>query len=163
MALMCRLRQTRQSSQLLPEYSVIRTIQAPHHLMLVTDASGEWVLSSAAYSPSRDGFVSVDLEQLLIEDGLNAKFMYPAVNRSVAAATHTVSALQELNLAAVHDPIAKNWYHGGISGIDRSNRGREIRRQLAKTASFLIPIDQIEAQKFHDDADANGRSDIQSS
>jgi len=147
---------------LLPEYDVIRTVQAPHQLQLVTDASGTWRLSSAAYSPSSDGFVSVDLEQLLIQDQLTSLFMYPAVNRSVAAASHKVSLLRTLGLDVIHDPITKNWYHGGISGIKNSTAGKRIRRQLAASASFLVPINQIEAQRLYNEMEAKRQTDVQS-
>lgn len=160
--LMCLLRRNRQSSQLLPEYEVIRTVQAPHQLQLVTDATGNWRLSSAAYSPSSDGLVSVDLAQLLIEDQLHILFMYPAVSRNVAAASHKVSALRELGLDVIHDPVLKNWYHGGISGIKNSNAGKRIQRQLARSASFPVPINQVEAQRLYDEMNAKRQPDVQS-
>jgi len=109
------------------------------------DRTGEWRLSSGAYSPTADGLVSVDLEQLLAEDGLSPLTMYPALDRNVAAATHLVSDLRALNLDVVHDPTIRNWYHGGISGIKRSHK-----QKLSKSAGFLVPIDPVEAQKLHD-------------
>lgn len=147
MALMWLLRRKRHSSKLQPEYRVIRTIRSPDHV--VKDSTGKWRLSSGAYSPTDDGLVSIDLEQLLVEDELDALFMYPALDRNVAAASHSVLSLRELNLDVVHDPMPRNWYHGGISGIST----KAIQRKLAKSAMFPVPIDEAEAQRLYDEKD----------
>jgi hypothetical protein len=150
------LRKKRLSSQLQPEYQVVRTIRSPDHV--VKDAAtGRWRISSGAYSPTDDGLVSIDLEQLLAQDNLNALFMYPALDRNVAATSHKVANLRALHLDAVHDPMPKNWYHGGISGI--SNKA--IQRKLAKSALELSPIDQVEAQRLYDEVVTKRQRDVQ--
>jgi len=131
-----------------PEFRVVRTIRSPDHV-IKDDLTGEWRLSSGAYSPANDKLVSVDLEQLLAEDELPPLAMYPALNRSVAAATHSISELRGSNLDVVHDPTNKNWYHGGISGITN----KKMQRKLAESAGFLVPIDPTEAQKLKDVSD----------
>lgn len=156
MVLMWLLRKKRQSSQLRPEHRVIRTIRSPDHVVK-DSATGKWRLSSGAYSPTDDGLVSVDLAQLLTQDDLDALFMYPALDRNVAAASHTVSSLRVLNLDVVHDPIPKNWYHGGISGVST----KAIQRKLAKSAALHVPIDEVEAQKLHDEVQAQRQRDLQ--
>jgi hypothetical protein len=88
--------------------------------------------------------VSVDLEQLLAEDGLPLLFMYPAVHNNVGAAAHPISLLREKRLDVLHDPIKTNWYHGGICG----NLTKSIKTTLAKSAEPLIQIDEAEAERF---------------
>jgi hypothetical protein len=129
-------------SQLLPEYRVVRTIRSPDHV-IYNDLTG-WRLTSAAFEPTDDGLVSVDLEQLLTEDGLPPLAMYPAVTKSVAAATQTVAAVRGHNLEVIHDPVCNNWYHGGISGKPT----KSVRRKLAATAGFLVPINEEEAKRL---------------
>jgi hypothetical protein len=123
----------------------------------VQDSTGRWRISTGAYSPTDDGLVSIDLEQLLAEDDLDALFMYPAIDRNVAAASHTVAGLRALGLDAVHDPMLKNWYHGGISGI--SNKA--MKRKLVESAVELSPIDQLEAQRLYDEIATKQQRDVQ--
>lgn len=144
MALMCLMRGKRHTSQLLPEFRVIRTVRSPDHVVL--DETGKWRLSSGAFRPTRDGLVSVDLEQLLVADGLSPILMYPAVDQAVAAACLTVGSIRLENLVVDHDPVPENWYHGSISG----NFTKGIRRKLATAAEFLVPINEAEAQRLLD-------------
>jgi hypothetical protein len=102
-------------------------------------------VSSAAFKPTRDGSVSVDLEQLLMADGLPLLTMYPAIDQAVAAAAVGVDRVRQAGLEPTHDPDPRNWYHGAIRG----NFTGKISRDLARDIEFLVPIDQEAAAHYH--------------
>jgi len=131
---------------LLPEYRVVRTIRSPDHV--VFDAAlGRWRLSSKAFGPSSaDGGLSVDIEQLLVRDGLHVLTMYPALDRAVAAAANTVAQLRAFGLELHHEPTRTNWYHGGARGKFQPR----VRKGLAASCVELIPIDQNEARRLYE-------------
>jgi len=145
MRFMYRVRRRTPSNRLLPEFRLIRTIRSPYQVVQ-DQLTGQYVLSSAAFKPTSDGLVSVDLEQLLDQDGLDPLAMYPALDRHVAAAAHTAGHVTSLGLTVCHDPTKKNWYHGGIGGKFTG----KISRDLASGADFLIEIDQAEADRLFD-------------
>jgi len=141
MSAMCRLRRPLAASNLRLEFRFIRTLQAPDHIVL-DKASGRYRISSKAFGPSSsDGTLSGDLEQLLVEDGLDPLALYPSVDRAVGAASLTIGNIQALGLSVEHQPVNRNWYHGGVRGIKTKHK-----KQLMNAATEIVPIDQAEAK-----------------
>ncbi len=67
---------------------------------MLDKASGRYRISSKAFGPSSsDGALSGDLEQLLVEDGLDPLALYPSVDRAVGAASLTIGDIQALGLS----------------------------------------------------------------
>ena len=150
MRLMCRKRLLRLSSSLQPDGLFIRTLQAPDHVV-PDELTGGYRISSQAFRPSgADKTVSGDLEQLLTADGLTATVLYPAVVRSVGAASLPVSAVRDVGCEVEHLPVVANWYHGGITGIGDDRRNK-TKRTLARASSEIVPIDANEARRFDEE------------
>lgn len=142
------------SERLQPDFRFIRTLQSPWHLVR-DEATGRYRISSKAFGPSKsDGTVSGDLEEILIEDGLDATTMYPAVRDPVGAASLTVEQVLSVGAQVSHIPVSTNWYHGGIAG---TKRGR-VKERLREMAQEIIPIDQARAREFHERTTTLGNS-----
>jgi hypothetical protein len=101
-------------------------------------------VSSAAFGPTDDGAVSVDLEQLLLEDRLPPTCLFPSLLSGVGLVAHTIETLRQKDLSAHHEKIITNWYHGGIRGNFTDGK----RRSLAKTCLSIIEIDDEKAREF---------------
>lgn len=148
MRMMKLLRPTVPSNQLQPESRLLRTLQAPQH---VQHEDGIWRPSSAAFSASRaDAACSVDLEQLLVEDGLSAKSLFPSLPKSVGLVALPLSIVIGEGLEAKHDPVESDWYHGGILGAGLKKQG--VRKRLAARCESVVPIDATAAAAFQAEA-----------
>jgi hypothetical protein len=144
MSLMRLTRTKSLSSQLRPDLRFIRTLQSPHHLVL-DGLTGQYRISSKAFGPSSsDNKLSGDLEQILLQDGLEPTAMYPAVRAAVGAASLTIKQIIDNGASVEHDPVWTNWYHGSVSGTKK----QKVREKLRKAAAELIPIDQAEAERL---------------
>lgn len=146
MKLMWRYRK-RQSILSRPDLRFIRTVQAPEHV--VEDKhTKQWRFSSQAFRASTgDHGLSGDLEELLVNDGLAADSLYPAVDRAVGAAAFRVQDALNLGLSVHHEPAPKNWYHGSVRG--KLDKG--IQQRLRDSAQALVPIDEDAARRYRDD------------
>lgn len=131
-----------QREELLPQYRVLRTIQAGQPHCVRDDRTKEWIVSSGAFSPSQNGFMSVDLEQLLCADGKAMEFLFPNLPRAVALVAHVLGDYLDRGLMVDHQPIPLNYYHGGVSG--KLTRG--VRRKLAESYEVICPIDVEQAE-----------------
>lgn len=99
-----------------PNCNALRTLQSPWHIT-PDDGTKSFRISSAAFRPSKqDKSVSVDIGQLLLEDGLAEDALYPALKQAVGLCAVSVQFIRELGLELHHDPLCTNWYHGGIRG-----------------------------------------------
>lgn len=117
--------------------------------MIPDELTGEYRVSSKAFGPSSsDGTLSGDLEQILVEDGLDATAMYPAVRDPVGAASVTLAEILATGARVAHDPMQVNWYHGAVTGT----KPKGVRARLRDKAVEIIPIDQARAKAFHDRA-----------
>jgi hypothetical protein len=144
MALMCHFRRQLPPSELEPDFRFVRTLQAPDHIVF-DEHKGLYRISSKAFGPSSsDGSLSGDLEQLLVRDGLTATAMYPAVDRAIGAAALTVGQICKHGPTVHHEPVQKNWYHGGVRGIRSSTK-----KKLLGDAVEIVPIDQAQAASWH--------------
>jgi hypothetical protein len=144
MRLMLLLRSKWPPSRLQPEFRFIRTLQSPHHVIF-DERTGRYGISSQAFTPSSsDGALSGDLEQILLNDGLVATAMYPAVHDPVGAASLTIGQIREAQATVEHDPVNWNWYHGAVRG----SKPRGVKKRLSNVAIEIIPIDQARAAEL---------------
>jgi len=81
--------------------------------------------------------MSVDLEQLLHEDGKPTDALFPNVPRAVALVGHTVEQYKAKACNAHHQPLDENYYHGGVDG-----KLEKARRWLSKNYVEIVPVDQ---------------------
>ena len=154
MRLMCRIRRTHPSSELLPDSRFIRTIQSPDHLVK-DELTGLYRVSSKAFHPSRnDGTLSGDLEQLLTGDGLTVADFQSSLTRVVGKYGISISQVRARGLEAEHRPVIDNWYHGAICG----NFTQSKERQLYKDAIPIMEIDQLSAENYHYQRSQSGAS-----
>jgi hypothetical protein len=127
--------------ELQPAHRVIRRISLQ---MVVPGRSGGLRLSTAVFEPSSldvDPYrgVSVDLESLIIDDGVDPSAYL--VRSFVGAIVVPVSSLRALNLLVGYDPRPDNIYHGAV--WEDGNLGRLTRRtkrDLLKASEWLIQI-----------------------
>lgn len=131
------------SSELDGGFRLLRTIQAGHP-QCVRDGTGKWRPSSGAFNVSRsDGWMSIDLEELLHRDGLPPDFLFPALPRAVALVAHPLATYRQRGCLIEHQPIPTNYYHGGVSNISNSTR-----RFLARNCEYICPIDEAVAEAY---------------
>lgn len=131
-------------SQLRPELRFIRTLQSPHHLVK-DEQTGRYRISSKAFGPSSsDGKLSGDLEQILVQDGLSATAMYPAVLDAVGAAAISVGQIRAAKATVDHDPVRFNWYHGSVIG----SKKRSVKKSLEAACVEIVEIDQAAAARL---------------
>lgn len=139
---MLKLRRRKPASYLLPDGLALRTIRSPFHV-IPDEKEKRFRISSAAFAPTDDGAVSVDLEQLLREDNLPPTALYPMLNQAVALLAHALGFLMEQTLSTAHEPVRQNWYHGGITG----NFSKGVKRTLSANCGYVIEIDQDAARQ----------------
>lgn len=125
-------------------HRALRAVQAGVPQCVRDERTQQWRVSSGAFSPTGDGFLSVDLEQLLEQDAKPLDFKFPRLPRVVALVAHRVENYRTRGLAVHHQPRPLNYYHGGVEGpISKKDK-----RQLAQTAEFIRPIDEKLAEKY---------------
>jgi hypothetical protein len=145
MTIMFRFRRTRKPTELLTEFSFLRTIQSPSHTVW-DDLHKQYRLSSKAFSPSAsDKTVSGDLEQLLLADEVPISKFKSSLRRVVALYAIQVEKIHIQQLVVSHLPVPTNWYHGGISGKITD----KVKRKLKDEAVPIIGIDQALAASYH--------------
>jgi hypothetical protein len=126
-----------------PEKLALRTICSPFHIT-PDEGTRTFRISSAAYAPSKsDGYVSVDLEQLLNVAGKTKLSNFPAFAKAVGLIAHSVGFLRARQFSVTHEPMAGNWFHGGIRGV--SNKTKQ--RSLSESCEFVVAIDVVEAKR----------------
>lgn len=105
------------------------------HIMpneMVPDGDGGKRLSSAAFSESTGGGMSVDIESWIIADGLPA--LHYINGPSKGAARLNVGALRKLGLKVGWDPDHGHVHHGAVWGI--KNQGS--RRKIQNLAELIL-------------------------
>lgn len=126
---------------------VLRTLQAPWHVKVA--GSGAYRISSGAFSPHKDGTVSVDLGQLLRADLLPLVALHPhgKLKNVVGLSGLPVSKLEAEGLKLRHSPVWSNWYHASLSGADLKKPA--LRKRLAKACRMIVEIDSAAADRAH--------------
>jgi len=114
---------------------VIRRI-SPHQLVYDEKIRGKRI-SSKAYSPSseKNGRMSVDLQRVIEEAGINAK-AFVSSPPWIGAVSFTAGSLRSENLLVGYDPTENNPYHGQVWG----RFSKQIRRKLAELATPFVAI-----------------------
>jgi hypothetical protein len=134
-------------AEILDAHRVIRGISDE---FVVKDEKGQpQRLSSAALEPSTmdvDPYcgLSVDLEQLITEDGLDPVEHLKARN-FLGAIVFEVRSFRSRNFLVGYDPLANNPYHGGV--WQDAGRGSKLTRgtkkALLREAAWLMPIANV--------------------
>ena len=125
--------------EIVGEDRVIRRITDWH----LTDMEGGGRrLSSAAFEPSDDGQVSVDIEKLLLEANLDPG-EYSEALPSVGSICWSAQYLRSEQLKVGYDPLPNNPYHGGVwNGTGRMSRG--LRKRIISNSSWLKKVQNVE-------------------
>jgi hypothetical protein len=120
---------------ILPDDGVIRRV-SPHHFVYDAKIQGKR-LSSMAFKPSTGerGGMSVDLQRLIEEAGLNPK-TYIMSPPWIGAVRFTAGELRAEGLKVGYDPVADNPYHGQVWGTF----SKQTQKRLAALASEFVPI-----------------------
>jgi hypothetical protein len=79
----------------------------------------------------------------MLADGLKSYALFPALTQSVGLYAVKVGDVRAEGLAAHHEPVPPNWYHGGIRGEYRNNTSKH----LGTKAEAVVALDQ-EAAAF---------------
>lgn len=103
-------------------YHVIRRT-TPNDLCQNTD-TGQRRLASGAFCESTEGGMSVDIEELMVADGLDP--LAHITDSSFGAVRITVGELRALGMKVGWDPIEGNRHHGEVWGISNSRRRRKV-------------------------------------
>lgn len=132
-------------SQINPDDKIIRRINPEQHVVW-DDSRGRPRISSKAFSPSsgQNGGMSVDIEQLLLADGVNSReyVTTPVFTGSVA---FSAGAARALDLQVGYDATPSNPYHGEVWGKDRPNRfSRPQKRGLAEASCWYVELDDVD-------------------
>ena len=133
-----------------PEVYFIRTLQAPDHIVF-NKSTNLYEFSSQAFNASSGGgSLSGDLEEILIFDGLEGLTLYPSVSRGVGAAAFKVQDALNLGFTIGHEPVVRNWYHGGVRGDFKKSK----KQSLKQAAREIVPIDQAQARIYDEQKQA---------
>jgi len=113
---------------------VIRRI-SDHYL--TPGPNGKRQVSTMALQPSsgKNGGVSVDLEQSILDAGLDVK-THVTSPQFLGSIRFITGDLRAEGLLVGYDPIPGNDHHGEVWG----NTSRKKRRDLLKKASWFVPI-----------------------
>lgn len=128
-------KRTLRDDELSGDSRTLRTIQAGSQF--VKDAkTAEWRVSSGAFSPPKDGCISVDLEQLLHADNKASDALFPGLPRALGLIAHKIEGLRGEGLTVHHEQVAGNFYHGCIRGKPND----KLRRRLSRNYEIVVPF-----------------------
>jgi len=124
---------------------VIRRINPQQHIVW-DENRGCSRISSKAFSPSSgpgDG-MSVDIEQLMISDGIDPR-QYVTTPVFTGSVAFSAGAARALGLLVGYDPVPPNPYHGEVWGGSRPNRfSRRQKEGLAEGSCWYVKLDGVE-------------------
>lgn len=126
-------------------HTIIRRINPIQHVVWDKNRDCRRV-SSKAFTPSsgENGGMSVDLEAMIVEDGVDPReyVITPDFTGSVAFSADDARAL---DLWIGCDPLPNNPYHGEVWGSSRPNRFTKTQKKGLQTAStWYVPIGGVE-------------------
>jgi hypothetical protein len=110
-----------------------------------------WRVSTGAFNASCDGWMSVDLEQLLAVDRKPIDYLFPSLPRAVALVAHSAGFYRGLDFELAHQALWTDYYHGGVRGeFRKKGRSRKLRDYL----EFVVPInEELASAHAHIDED----------
>ena len=118
---------------IVPDDGIIRRV-SPYHFVIDPKANGRR-LSTMAFQPSTDGNggMSVDIERLIVEAGLDPKtfVISPPWTGAVRFEART---LREEGLKVGYDPLPDNPYHGEVWG----QFSKRTKQKLLSLAQFFV-------------------------
>ena len=116
----------------LDDDGLIRRISPEH--MVNDKNTGEFRPSTAAFSESSipNGGMSVDLERLMADDGLDRLAMLPS--RDFGAVRLIAGDMRQLGHKVGRDPLPSNPYHGEVWNI---GSGRAARKRIMEKMVWL--------------------------
>ena len=121
--------------------TIIRRVDPVQHIVPDHNLKCQRV-SSKLFSPSseRNGGMSVDIEGLIDEAGLNAR-NYVTTPKYTGSVAFNAGAARAVALRIGYDPIPGNPYHGEVWGQDRPNRFKSYqKRELANASKWYVEI-----------------------
>lgn len=116
---------------------VIRRVSI-HHLVTDEKYPGKKRISgSMAFRPStgENGGMSVDLESLIVEAGVDAR-AFVASPEWVGAVRFTAGAVRAEGFMVGYDPMPNNPYHGQVWG----RFSKQVQKRLAALAEPFVPV-----------------------
>jgi hypothetical protein len=117
--------------EVLREHHVIRHItERDLHL---DKAISQTRIASGAYSESSEGGMSVDIEEWMLEDGLEST--HYVTDLAHGAVRLNVGELRELGLTVGWDPLPENPHHGAVWGI---GNGSKRKQRISKLATVIL-------------------------
>jgi hypothetical protein len=115
----------------------------------VVTVNGQSRLSSAVLDPSTidvDPYcgLSVDIEQLMIEDKLDPVQQLKERN-FLGSLVFEVNSFRSRNFFVGYDPLAENPYHGAVwqDAARNSKLTRGTKKALLREAAWLVPIASV--------------------
>jgi hypothetical protein len=120
---------------ILPQSLLIRHINPDHHVVPDENTKGSRISSGAFAATTRDPDygMSVDIGQLLSEQGLPDRHMVP---QRMGAVSLGVGDLRGIGLRIGSDPVPTNEYHGQVWGVKTSMR--KAVQKLVK--DWVVPL-----------------------
>jgi hypothetical protein len=124
---------------------VIRRINPQQHVVW-DENRGCRRISSKVFSPSsgRNDGMSVDIEQLMLSDGVDPRH-YVTTPVFMGSVAFSAGAARALGLLVGYDPIPKNPYHGEVWGGCRPNRfSRRQKKGLTEASRWYVELDGVD-------------------
>lgn len=126
--------------EILNEDFVIRRVSEEQ---IVQDtATGRRRISSKAFKASSGpkGSMSVDIEKLIIEAGVDPK-TWVTTPKWIGSIRIGVSDIRNNNCKVGYDPILSNPYHGGVWG---DLKKRPLQKALRSASTWYVQIDDVD-------------------
>lgn len=104
----------------------------------IVKKEGKRIISSILYKPSsgKNGGMSVDLKQLIENDGIDPK-VWVTTPKWMGSVIFKVVELRDLDFIVGYDPLPKNPYHGEVWGTFSRSRVKKLK----SLAHWLVPIE----------------------
>ena len=122
--------------------TIIRGIQKNH---LMTDSTGNTRISTMAFSQSSAGNrgMSVEIESLIVNDGIDPKTYVMESGRYSGAVQLNVGDVRNAKFQVAHTPQTNSPYHGDVWGKEKIIYGKSGRKKLRALCSWYIQISNV--------------------
>lgn len=115
------------------DHGLFRYIHPVYHVTWDGNRNA-WRISSAAFSESDTGGMSVDWEQSMLAAGLLRDAHLPGADHGIARLR--VSRMREIRLQVGPDPLPHNPHHAEVWGIKKQSQRRQIRDSVEMVREF---------------------------
>lgn len=135
-------------NEILNDDFVIRRISEQQ--ITVDIGTGKKRISSLAFKASsgNNGSMSVDIEKLIIEDGIDPK-KHVTTPRWMGSIRIQVSPIRDASCTVGYDPLPENPpepanpYHGGVWG----NFNRTVQKAIRQASSWFVEIPEVDIKE----------------